>query len=101
MREHVYSRKEGGREPVSAVVGDAVVPAQAGTHIPESVVMGPRVRGDDGAELSAEPSHLFSIAARTRATVSAGVRETCSTSAVTSSPDKGSTSILSLSASAR
>jgi hypothetical protein len=24
-----------------------VVPAQAGTHIPEAVVMGPRVRGDD------------------------------------------------------
>jgi hypothetical protein len=25
----------------------AVVPAQAGTHIPEVVVMGPRFRGDD------------------------------------------------------
>ena len=25
----------------------AVVPAKAGTHIPEAVVMGPRVRGDD------------------------------------------------------
>ena len=25
----------------------AVVPAQAGTHIPEAVVMGPRFRGDD------------------------------------------------------
>jgi hypothetical protein len=24
-----------------------VVPAQAGTHIPEAVVMGPRFRGDD------------------------------------------------------
>jgi hypothetical protein len=25
----------------------AVVPAKAGTHIPEAVVMGPRLRGDD------------------------------------------------------
>jgi hypothetical protein len=25
----------------------AVVPAKAGTHIPEAVVMGPRFRGDD------------------------------------------------------
>jgi hypothetical protein len=25
----------------------AVVPANAGTHIPEAVVMGPRFRGDD------------------------------------------------------
>ena len=25
----------------------AVVPAKAGTHIPETVVMGPRFRGDD------------------------------------------------------
>jgi len=25
----------------------AVVPAKAGTHIPEPVVMGPRLRGDD------------------------------------------------------
>src|SRR5262249_1494876 len=42
-----------------------------------------------------------SSAARTRATVSAGVRETCSTKAATSLPVSGSTSILSLSASAR
>src|ERR1700730_15862792 len=27
-----------------------VVPAQAGTHIPEPVVMGPRLRGDDGTK---------------------------------------------------
>ena len=27
-----------------------VVPAQAGTHIPETVVMGPRFRGDDTGE---------------------------------------------------
>ncbi len=27
-----------------------VVPAKAGTHIPESVVMGPRFRGDDRRE---------------------------------------------------
>src|SRR5262249_26273513 len=27
--------------------GIAVVPAQAGTYIPEPVVMGPRLRGDD------------------------------------------------------
>jgi hypothetical protein len=26
----------------------AVVPAKAGTHIPEAAVMGPRFRGDDG-----------------------------------------------------
>src|SRR4030088_2681110 len=45
--------------------------------------------------------HLFSIAVRTRATVSAGVRETCSTSAATCSPESGSTSLLDLSASAR
>ena len=25
----------------------SVVPAKAGTHTPESVVMGPRLRGDD------------------------------------------------------
>ena len=47
------------------------------------------------------PSYLFSIAVRTRATVSGSVRETCSTRAATCSPVSGSTSILSLSASAR
>src|SRR5216684_769403 len=30
-----------------------VVPANAGTHIPEPVVMGPRLRGDDNQEFSA------------------------------------------------
>jgi len=25
----------------------SVVPAKAGTHVPEAVVMGPRLRGDD------------------------------------------------------
>src|SRR6202047_153986 len=29
-----------------------VVPAQAGTHIPETVVMGPRLRGDDRLKLT-------------------------------------------------
>jgi hypothetical protein len=29
------------------VTFSAVVPAHAGTHIPEAVVMGPRFRGDD------------------------------------------------------
>src|ERR1700756_4710586 len=29
-----------------------VVPAQAGTHIPETVVMGPRLRGDDRLKLA-------------------------------------------------
>jgi hypothetical protein len=28
----------------------AVVPAKAGTHIPEPVVMGPRFRGDDSVD---------------------------------------------------
>jgi hypothetical protein len=32
---------------VSLACSLAVVPAQAGTHIPEPVVMGPRLRGDD------------------------------------------------------
>src|SRR5215831_6298632 len=31
----------------------SVVPAQAGTHIPEPVVMGPRLRGDDSNNVSA------------------------------------------------
>src|SRR5260370_39579928 len=59
------------------------------------------------AQEAALPSHgekalyLFSIAARTRATVSAGVWETRSTRAATCSPVSGSTSILDLSASAR
>src|SRR5262245_1064090 len=48
------------RSEVAAIVSDsellrmmpsevvvAVVPAKAGTHIPETVVMGPRFRGDD------------------------------------------------------
>src|SRR5262245_11079716 len=34
-----------------------VVPAQAGTHIPETVVMGPRLRGDDSRDLSLRPLH--------------------------------------------
>src|SRR5262249_12742450 len=32
----------------------AVVPAKAGTHIPEPVVMGPRLRGDDSNKFAAK-----------------------------------------------
>jgi len=32
------------------ITSPSVVPAQAGTHIPEAVVMGPRFRGDDSDE---------------------------------------------------
>ena len=73
--EHGYSRKWDGRESVLTAAALACVPGRQG--------------------------YLFSSAARTRATVSAGVRDTCSTSAATCSPESGSTSILSLSASAR
>jgi hypothetical protein len=31
-----------------------VVPAQAATHIPETVVMGPRLRGDDNSGWGAD-----------------------------------------------
>jgi hypothetical protein len=48
----VYSRESGGgneRSKSNAAPNDtrSVVPAHAGTHIPEAVVMGPRFRGDD------------------------------------------------------
>ncbi len=40
----------------------AVVPAQAGTHIPETEVMGPRFRGDDieirGDDTENEEGHM-------------------------------------------
>jgi hypothetical protein len=45
--------------------------------------------------------YLFSSAVRTRATVSAGVFDTCSTSAASSTPVSGSTSMLSFLASSR
>src|SRR5262249_56003346 len=37
----------GGPRFVPKSDSSPVVPAKAGTHIPETVVMGPRVRGDD------------------------------------------------------
>jgi hypothetical protein len=83
----------GGREHVYSLL---VVSAKAGDLCAAGNV-GPRLcRGN-----STDFGHLFSIAARTRATVSAGVRETCPTKAATCSPVSGSTSTLSLSASAR
>src|SRR5262245_4221521 len=39
---------------------ESVVPAKAGTHIPEAVVMGPRFRGDDRMRTErTESPHLF------------------------------------------
>jgi hypothetical protein len=32
------------------ITSPSVVPAQAGTHIPEAFFMGPRLRGDDSDE---------------------------------------------------
>jgi 23S rRNA pseudouridine2605 synthase len=43
------------REPHKSPISKAVVPAKAGTHIPESVVMGPRMRGDDGKKRNRPP----------------------------------------------
>src|SRR5262249_48165001 len=43
------------RRSDSAATDTAVVPAQAGTHIPELVVMGPRFRGDDTVRLATTP----------------------------------------------
>jgi hypothetical protein len=33
-----------------------VVPAQAGTHIPEAAIMGPRLRGDDSGNVISNQS---------------------------------------------
>src|SRR5262249_17795655 len=74
--EHGYSRKWDQRESVSAARSSHMPCAQASIY-------------------------LVSIAARTRATVSAGGGETCPTSGAPCSPEGGPTSILSLSASAR
>ena len=41
-----------------------VVPAQAGTHIPESVVMGPRLRGDDTMDGGRSMSVIASLLRR-------------------------------------
>ena len=110
--EHGYSRKWDGRESVSASRYSWSSPRGAPR---DTCVAGTPLRGPifqrrwlwvpafagTTARNITQQCYLFSSAARTRATVSAGVRDTCSISAATCSPESGSTSILSLSASAR
>ena len=94
VRGHGYNRKEGAD---GSPFRTAATPAR---HAPKAQVACGFALSSCGIT-AGRPSYLFSIAARTRATVSGSVRETCSTKAATCSPESGSTSILSLSASAR